>query len=481
MRRALAAALAVLAFAPAIGRAESIALTGSRQVVLVNLTGGLPGRWLACASRCRGGDPVGTRLDGTLLRPVAGGGRLEWSIDGDEAATRALSDLEYTADVLRNQRGTTVLLTATEPWDGIRLVHRYSLAPDGRMLQASLQMPAGAGLSLRGGRDYAPDPLPGLGALYSDVRPVELGEWHGVRGRFWALLARADQGLRVTANEPVDDEPIVRLARGSVGGGVLALEWYAGPVEQAELQAVDPELSGLLYARLWEPLRQLSLGLAWILARWQTLVGNWGVAILLLSLTVKLLMAPLIWFAERWQADVNRTQSLLAPELAAIKRDYQGEEAHERTLAVYRKHGVSMFYTVKSLAGFLIQIPVFIAAFDMLGEFFGLHGASFLWVDDLAAPDRLVALPGVLPFFGGHLNLLPFVMTALTVLAAWRQEEPSLAPELRAAQRVRLYAMAAVFFVLLYTFPAGMVLYWTANNLWHLVRVLLGRLLPASS
>mgnify|MGYP003508642173 FL=1 len=132
---------------------------------------------------------------------------------------------------------------------------------------------------------------------------------------------------------------------------------------------------------------------------------------------------------------------------------------------------MSHFYTFKSLAGFMIQIPIFIAAFDMLGENFRLGGESFLWIVDLAMPDRATGLPMTLPFFGAHLNLLPFVMTAFTVLAARWQEDASLAPALRHGQRLRLYAMAGVFLLLLYTFPAGMVLYWTANNFWHLLRV----------
>jgi membrane protein insertase Oxa1/YidC/SpoIIIJ len=107
----------------------------------------------------------------------------------------------------------------------------------------------------------------------------------------------------------------------------------------------------------------------------------------------------------------------------------------------------------------------------MLGENIRLSGEGFLWIADLAMPDQAAALPFTLPFFGAHLNLLPFVMTAFTVLAARWQEDASLAPALRQGQRLRLYAMAGVFLLLLYTFPAGMVLYWTANNFWHLLRV----------
>ncbi len=96
---------------------------------------------------------------------------------------------------------------------------------------------------------------------------------------------------------------------------------------------------------------------------------------------------------------------------------------------------------------------------------------------DLALPDAVMALPFAIPGLGGSLNLLPVLMALLTVTAARLQEDPSLAPELRGGQRLRLYGMAVLFFVLLYTFPAGMVLYWTTNNLLHVLKILAGRLI----
>jgi YidC/Oxa1 family membrane protein insertase len=384
------------------------------------------------------------------------------------------------------------VLTVIAPDGSRQPLQRHELPQDGRALTTPLQLPPGAALEIAGGAGLVPEELPGFGGIYSNARAVVVtadgqetladggdepvsaralaaGDWAGVRGRFFALLARSTGPLILDAREDGTDAPVVTLrAAGSAG---LALELYAGPVARDELRAADPALANMLYAVLWEPLRWLCFGLQWILDRWQDLVGRAWLAILLLSLTVKLLMAPLIMVAERWQADVNRTRSLLEPELAEVRRQFKGEKAHHRTLDVYRRHGVSHFYTFKSLAGFAIQVPVFIAAFDMLGENFRLGGESFLWIADLALPDRAAALPFALPFFGAHLNLLPFVMTAFTVLAARWQEDASLAPALRHGQRLRLYAMAGVFLVLLYTFPAGMVLYWTANNFWHLLRV----------
>src|SRR5262249_49029257 len=160
------------------------------------------------------------------------------------------------------------------------------------------------------------------------------------------------------------------------GDGSLDAQLYAGPVERGRLLAVDPVLGGLLFAALWNWLRQLSFVLLDLLERWYRVVGSYGVAILLLSLSVKILMSPLTLVAERWQREVERIQSLLKPELDAVRREFRGEEAHRRVLETYRRHGVNPFFPVRSLLGFFIQIPIFIAAFDMLGENFGLDGSS---------------------------------------------------------------------------------------------------------
>jgi YidC/Oxa1 family membrane protein insertase len=485
----LLAAIAVL-LGPTGAAGQAVKLPAENQRVLINLQGGLPARWEACAGPCA--RPATPRSE--LLRPGDGGSRLDWEVPGDDAATRALGLLAYTPELREEGPYAGVILTSVEPWQGIRLVHHYRIGADGHVLEASLQVPAGATLRLTAGADLVPPALPGLGAMYSQVRavrvardgqslleprsapePLAAGDYAGVRGRFWSVLVTGREALTVQAGDAAG-LPVVVLGRAGEGGGSVALRFYAGPLERGALHAADPVLGEQLYAALWEPLRQLARGLQWLLEGWQARVGSWALAIVLLSATVKLLMWPLSFVAERLQDQVNRTQSLLAPELAAVRRDFSGEEAHRQTLAVYARHGVSPWYTLKSLAGFLIQIPVFIAAFDMLGEQFGLAGAGCLWITDLSLPDRLLPFAAPAPFFGSHLNLLPFLMTGLTLLASRLQEDAGLAPALRVGQRRRLYAMAAVFFVLLYTFPAGMVLYWTTNNALHLGVVLLRRL-----
>jgi YidC/Oxa1 family membrane protein insertase len=475
------AAAALLMLAGTAG-AASATLDGDWQRLEVALEGGLPSAWLACGTR-----PRCAARDGQVLVGGDGGGSLHWHVSGDPGLTETLNRLPYRVVAVPSSGAAALVLEAEDPRDGTRLVQRYAFSDGGRLLAVDWQLPAGAELRLASGAAMLPATLPGFGSVYARLAavavsaggqqalatgPAAAGEWLGLRSRFWAWLLRPTSPLAVTPRAGADGHWELAL---SADGGRVAGEFYAGPLSRSELVLVAPELAGLLFAGVWSWLRWLALGLLWMLDGLMALVGSAGLAIILLSLAVKLLMAPLTALAERWQREVNRIQGLLQPELEEVRRSARGEEAHRRTLEVYRRHGVSPWFTLRSLAGFLIQIPVFIAAFHMLGENFALSEAGFLWIADLARPDEWLPLPLALPFFGAWLNLLPCLMTLLTVVAARLDEDPRLTPALVARQRRNLYGLALAFFLLFYTFPAGMVLYWTANNFWHLVRMRIDR------
>jgi len=204
-------------------------------------------------------------------------------------------------------------------------------------------------------------------------------------------------------------------------------------------------------------------------------IPTWGLAIMALSLAVNILMWPLSRIADRCQQDVNETEARLAPELQRIKREYKGEEQAAKILALYKTERVHPLYSLKSLAAVFAVIPVFIGAFDMLAENIHLSGESFLWIADLSHPDDLFHLPFRLPFFGGEFNLLPFLMTGLSFIASALHKPLALNAELRRKQVINMILLAVVFFVLFYTFPAGMVLYWTTNNLISVTKSLSAR------
>ncbi len=127
------------------------------------------------------------------------------------------------------------------------------------------------------------------------------------------------------------------------------------------------------------------------------------------------------------------------------------------------------------MLGIVLLIPVFIGAFNMLAENIHLLNTSFLWMSDLSRPDSLFLMPFRLPFFGAEFNLLPFLMTGLSVIASMLHQAPTQNPQLRKKHVVNMILMAVLFFALFYTFPAGMVLYWTTNNLSSVAKSLWAR------
>jgi len=163
-------------------------------------------------------------------------------------------------------------------------------------------------------------------------------------------------------------------------------------------------------------------------------------------------------------------QAVLAPEISHIKAHYRGEEAHNLILEAYKKYGVSPFYTLKPLLVSFLQVPILVAVFNALGEMPQFTGSSFLWITDLAYPDRVFLLPWQMPMFGDSFNVLPFVMSFVALFSTIIFQN-QYAPTTEVKQQKRnLYLMVLVFFVLFYPFPAVMVLYWALANILQTVQ-----------
>jgi YidC/Oxa1 family membrane protein insertase len=348
------------------------------------------------------------------------------------------------------------------------------------------------GLSLRSGTSFRPREAAGFGnwleqSRYAfihegNVRQIGLDDdeavtsevdgWVGYRNRYWTLMAKPPRPVQVQlASAPERQDAEIDVGQGGAG------EWsfYFGPIEPGLLREADAELAKLLYAGLWFWLRWICLGLFHLLAGIKLLIPSWGLAIMAMSLTVNILMLPLSRIADRFQQQVNETEARLAPELHRIKKNFKGEEQSAKILALYKTERVHPLYSLKSLIGVAVVIPVFIGAFDMLAENIHLLNTGFLWISDLSHPDDLFHLPFRLPFFGAEFNLLPFLMTGLSFVASMLHKPLALNAELRHKQVRNMILLALAFFVLFYTFPAGMVLYWTTNNLISVIKSLWAR------
>lgn len=372
-------------------------------------------------------------------------------------------------------------------------------------LDAAESLPVTADLSLEIGPGMGEVPATGLGAaqdLYSYTRGVmttgqqvlsvqlpqdeqqhlqgtDAVDWLGLHTRYFAFIVAPrnfalagwafsmPETPRWHAADQVAFESVVRLNLPALAanGPAVTLNVFGGGKSYPVLKHAQPALDRLLYADLWSWMRGLILGLMYVLNAIHGVVGNWGVAILLLAGFVRLLIHPIAKRAMAAQKRFVALQEKIQPELREIKRNFKGGEQSELILQLYERHNTSPFAGLKPLFIVLLQIPIFIALYHLLGQHFELRDQPFLWMHSLAEPDQLFHLGFELPFFGSYFNLLPALM-ALTTLASIKL---SPAPAADAAASLRqnfmLVLMTLGFFLLFYSFPSGMVLYWTAANI----------------
>jgi len=388
----------------------------------------------------------------------------------------------------RDSDGTATTLSFTGPSG--KLVRRWLVPNEGWMVSVTSRGSKRA--TLVSGVEFRPLPSSGFGNLLeqtryllfdgSSVETIGLDEtesadrvshdWFGFRNRFWTAMVRPVVPVSIAplTGETVEDASIEMAA--TAQNLEIDLELYLGPVEPSALSISAPELESLMYSGLWFWLRWICQALYFLLNGIVMVVPHWGLAVMVLSLVVGILMRPLSKIADRLQDQVHEIDARLAPTLAGIKKEYKGEQQSEKIIAMYKAENVHPLYSLKSLAGVFVVIPVFIGAFDMLAENIHLSGESFLWIADLSHPDAFMQLPFHLPFFGGYLNLLPFIMTGFSFVASKMHSHPAMDTAQQRKHSRNLVFMSLGFLVLFYTFPAGMVLYWTTNNLISVIKAL---------
>ena len=288
-----------------------------------------------------------------------------------------------------------------------------------------------------------------------ESRTLSREQWFVARGRFNVFALQA-AGATVHIEE--DSFQVELPPRGSESSVAVV-------VSKPDLGTIAPELDDVRYGHLGFLNRLARLMESAIVEVHRAGVASWGLSILVFGVLLKLLLLPVGILTVRFQSRVSQVSSKLAPRLAAIKENYDGEEAHDRVMAAHRELGVSPFYTMKPLLGSLIQVPVQVAVFNVLGPMPQLQGQGFLWISDLAYPDSIAILPWSIPMLGDQLSLLPFLMTAVPVVSTLLFRNQHATPSEMRSQKRNLYLMTAAFFVLFYPFPAAMVLYWTWANI----------------
>ncbi len=193
--------------------------------------------------------------------------------------------------------------------------------------------------------------------------------------------------------------------------------------------------------------------------------NSYGAATVGLSFVVTLLTLPIYMVAEHWQDVERKKEMAMAPKVARIKKGFRGDERFMILSAYYREQHYKPYYALRSAFSILIQIPFFMAAYSLLSQMQALRGCSFWFLEDLGKPDGMIRVGGV------TLNLLPIAMTLFNCVAGYIYSKGHPLKE-----KIQIYGMAALFFLILYQSPSGLLLYWTMNNALSLLKNIFYRL-----
>jgi YidC/Oxa1 family membrane protein insertase len=264
--------------------------------------------------------------------------------------------------------------------------------------------------------------------------------------------------------------PLVVPPQGSEA--TYSFMFYAGPNQRAVLLeegspyhviARAAESTGFLGIKLtW-----ISLFLAWLLRQLASTGMGYGLAVISLTIIVRTLLFPLSRKSQISMRLHGQKMQRLKPKLDAIKEKYKDpKKQQEATMKVMREEKVSILPGGCLLA--FLQMPIWIALFNVLQTTFEMRHARFLWVEDLTAPDHLAHLPffASVSFLPSWLNLLPILMMATWYASAAMQPLPTDPQQRQTAKMMRW--MPVVMGIFLYGYPAGLALYMTMSAVWSI-------------
>ncbi|MEM5947221.1 membrane protein insertase YidC [Spirochaetia bacterium 38H-sp] len=225
--------------------------------------------------------------------------------------------------------------------------------------------------------------------------------------------------------------------------------------EKNSLGLSELKLNKIVDSSFWAPLENI---LKFFLNLFYKIVPNYGVAIIFLTLFVKLLLFPL---THKSYESTSKLQAL-SPKMEEIRNKYKDDpqKMNQEIALLYQKEGVN---PLGGCLPMLLQLPIFFALYSLFNTHFDLRGAMFIpgWIEDLSIPESIFSLGFNLPFLGSEIRLLPILLVATQILSTKITQGAN-----KAAQgQSMMYILPVVFMFILYNAPAGLLVYWCAMNI----------------
>jgi YidC/Oxa1 family membrane protein insertase len=309
-----------------------------------------------------------------------------------------------------------------------------------------VSVPAGNGVTEFTAEKQEADVVFGAGAV---------PRWLVLNDQYFAIALMPDEAT-AAAIKLVNPGPNATLA---VTVTTNRLTLYAGPKATSVLTRVDRRLGTTLQSIVpWGWFGFIAKPLYQLLAYVQGRVGNWGLAIILVTIAIRLAFVPL---TQRSMVKMRQAQQQMAkvqPKLHKLREKYKDKrdmesrrKMNEETMELYKREGINPMAQLSGCLPLLLQLPVLFAMFKTLTVATELRGAPFFgWIRDLSAMD---------PYY-----VLPIVMGATQLIQQMMTMTKTEDPQARSQQRIMLI-MPVMFIFFFYRMPSGLVLYWLVQNL----------------
>ncbi|HEX5138725.1 MAG TPA: YidC/Oxa1 family insertase periplasmic-domain containing protein [Planctomycetota bacterium] len=274
----------------------------------------------------------------------------------------------------------------------------------------------------------------------------------------WIQLDRAQP--RADREPPTKDSMLGRVGLAlPLEGGRASQRFrlYAGPNELSALKAL--EIGGSVNFGFFGTIGR---ALMWLMKGLHGLVGSFGIAIMLMTVIVRALLAPISFKTQLSMQRYGKRIQKIKPLLDEIQKKHakDPQRMNQERMRVMKEHGVGL--PLGCLMMFF-QIPIWYGLFQALRVEFALRHQPFLWAHDLSMPDRLFGLP----FFPHWFNLLPILMLVLWVLQQKLAPTPGSSDDPQVKMQMKMMKfMPYVFFFMLYNYAAALALYMCMSSCW---------------
>jgi YidC/Oxa1 family membrane protein insertase len=280
--------------------------------------------------------------------------------------------------------------------------------------------------------------------------------WTGIQNQYYTIIVKPATKIDEVLVNPIKDEKdkpkgfasAIRLGAFKLPAGAVHEEeflFFMGPKQYNILKKFPYHFSDIIDFGFFS---WISIAILLSLNFFYKIFHNYGIAIIIVTVVVKILMYP---FTAKSLKSMKQMQAIqpLINEVRAKNKD-NPKKMQKEMMMIYKE------YKVNPMSGCLpmvAQLPIFIALFNTLRNAIELKGAKFLWVKDLSLPDTIFAISGI------PVNVLPLIMGVTMV---WQQK---LTPTTDPQQAKMMMIMPVIFTFMFYSFPSGLVLYWLVNNI----------------